>query len=129
MRRLFIRLPAVLALPALGSATAADRAVTISRTGFVPADVTIASGDSVTWRNTDTAGDQGVFHQAPCNLTIQPGASGSCTFRASGKFNYRDPSQQGNTFRGTVTVSGARTSVSASAACATNTVLLALNLA
>src|SRR5688572_32335667 len=81
MRRLFIAVAAVLALIALGSATAADRAVTITRTGFVPADVTIAVGDSVTWRNTDTAAHQVVFTGTACNLTIQPGASGSCTFR------------------------------------------------
>jgi plastocyanin len=122
MRRLFIAVAAVLALTALGSATAADRAVTISRTGFVPADVTIAAGDSVTWRNTDTAAHQVVFTQTTCNLTIQPGASGSCTFRAGGKFSYRDPSQQGNAFRGTVTVTGAgRTSVTLSASRATTT--------
>ncbi len=130
MRRLFIAVAAVLALTALalGSATAADRAVTISRAGFVPADVTIAAGDSVTWRNTDTAAHQVVFDKAPCNLTIQPGASGSCTFRAGGKFNYRDPSQQGNAFRGTVTVTGARTSVTISAARATTTFLVPVNL-
>ena len=133
MRRLFNAAAAVLALTALaltalGSATAADRAVTITRTGFVPADVTIAAGDSVTWRNTDTAVHQVVFNQATCNLTLQPGASGSCTFRAGGKFNYRDPSQPGNAFRGTVTVTGARTSVTISAARATTTFLVPLNL-
>ena len=122
MRKLFIAVAAVLALTALGSATAADRAVTISATGFVPADVTIAVGDSVTWRNTHTAAHQVVFTQTACNLTIQPCASGSCTFRAGGKFNYRDPSQQGNAFRGTVTVTGAgRTSVTLSASRATTT--------
>jgi len=115
MRRLFIAAAALLALTALGSATAADRAVTITRTGFVPADVTIAVGDSVTWRNTDTAVHQVAFNGTACNLTIQPGASGSCTFRAGGRFNYRDPSQQGS-FRGTVTVTGARTSLTISAA-------------
>jgi plastocyanin len=128
MRRLFIAVAAALALTALGSATAADRAVTISRTGFVPADVTIASGDSVTWRNTDTAVHQVVFNQAACNLTIQPAASGSCTFRSGGKFNYRDPSQQGNAFRGTVTVTGARTSVTLSAARATTMYTLPVTL-
>jgi plastocyanin len=128
MRRLFIAVATTLALTALGSATAADRAVTITRTGFVPADVTIASGDSVTWRNTDTAAHQVVFTQTACNLTIQPGASGSCTFRAGGKFNYRDPSQQGNAFRGTVTVTGARASVTLSAARATTTFLAPVTL-
>jgi plastocyanin len=104
----------ILTLTALGSAAAADRAVMITRAGFVPPDVTIAAGDSVTWTNSDTAAHRVVFDKAPCNLTIQPAASGSCTFRAGGKFNYRDPSQ-GGSFRGTITVTGARTSVTLAA--------------
>ena len=79
----------------------------------MPADVTVTVGDSVTWRNTDTVAHQVVFDRAPCNLTIQPGASASCTFRSGGKFNYRDPSQQGN-FRGTVTVSTTSVTISSS---------------
>jgi hypothetical protein len=75
--------------------------------------VTIAAGDSVTWRNTDNKAHRVVFDKAPCNLTIQAGASASCTFRAGGKFNYRDPSQAGS-FRGTVTVTGPKTSVTLS---------------
>jgi plastocyanin len=114
MRRLFIAVAAGLALTTLGSATAADRTVTITRTAFVPADVTIAVGDSVTWRNTDTIAHQVVFGQTPCNLTIQPGGSGSCTFRAGGRFNYQDPSQRPR-LRGTVTVTGPRASVTLTA--------------
>jgi plastocyanin len=101
----------VLALAALPAATAADRAVTIAGTGFTPKDVTVAAGDSVTWRNTDTRPHQVNFDKAPCNLAIAAGASGSCTFRAGGKFNYRDPTQPGGSFRGSVTVTGPRTSV------------------
>jgi plastocyanin len=105
----------VLALAALPSATAADRAVTIASTGFVPRDVTVAAGDSVTWRNTDTRPHQVNFDKAPCNLmNIQPGASASCTFRAGGKFNYRDASFPGGAFRGSVTVTGPKTSVTLS---------------
>jgi plastocyanin len=100
----------VLALAALSSATAADRAVTITAAGFAPPDVTIAAGDSVTWRNADTKVHQVVVDRTPCSLTIPAGASASCTFRAGGKFNYRDPSAVGK-FRGTVTVTGPRTSV------------------
>jgi len=128
MRRLFIAVAAALALTALGSATAADRAVSITRTGFVPADVTIASGDTVTWRNTDTVAHQVVFNGTSCTLTIQPGASGTCTFRAGGRFNYRDPSQQANAFRGTVTVTGARASVTLAASRPTATFLAPLTL-
>jgi plastocyanin len=113
-RKIAVAIAAALALGTLGAASAADRAVTITRTGFTPADVTLAPGDSVTWRNTDTAVHRVVFDKVPCNLTIQPGASGSCTFRAGGRFNYRDPSQ-GGSFRGTVTVTGPRTAVTLAA--------------
>jgi plastocyanin len=105
----------VLALAALPSASAADRAVTIASTGFVPKDVTVAAGDSVTWRNTDTRLHQVNFDKAPCNLMIAAGASGSCTFRAGGKFNYRDASMPGGSFRGSVTVTGPKTSVTLAA--------------
>lgn len=106
----------VLALSALPSAAAADRAVTIAGTGFAPQDVTVAAGDSVTWRNTDTKPHQVTFDKAPCNHVIAVGASASCTFRAGGKFNYRDPTQPGGSFRGSVTVTGPRTSVTLSPA-------------
>jgi plastocyanin len=105
----------VFALAALPSATAADRPVTISAAGFVPPDVTIAVGDSVTWRNADTRVHQVVVAQTTCSLTIAPGASGSCTFRAGGKFNYRDPTASGRGFRGTITVTGPRASVTLAA--------------
>jgi plastocyanin len=100
----------VLALVALPSASAADRAVTIASTGLNPSDVTIAAHDSVTWRNTDTKAHRVVFDKAPCNLTIQPGASGSCLFHGGGKFNYREPGA-GGSFRGSVTVTGPKTSL------------------
>ena len=110
MRGLLFAIAATVTLGALGPATAADRAVTITRTGFVPTDVTIAAGDSVTWRNGDSIVHRVAFDKAPCNLTIQPAASASCTFRAGGRFNYTDPSQR--RMRGTVIVTGPRASVS-----------------
>ena len=107
-------LAGVLALALLGTATAADRPVTISSSGFIPRDVTVAAGDTVTWRNTDNKTHQVTFDKTPCKLTIQPGASASCTFRAGGKFTYRDPSYPGGAFRGTVNVTGPKTSVTLS---------------
>jgi plastocyanin len=109
-RRLLFPLMLALALAAVPAASSAPATVTITRTGFTPASVTIAAGESVTWRNADTSVHQVVFGQAPCNLTIQPGATGACTFRAGGSFNYRDPSQGGG-FRASVTVTGPRRSV------------------
>jgi plastocyanin len=114
MRTLFIAVAAALALTALGSATAANQTVTITRTGFVPADVTINVGETVTWRNTDANSHQVVFDRAPCNLTISSGQSASCTFRAGGRFSYQDRSQQPR-LRGTVTVNGPRASVTLAA--------------
>jgi len=113
--RVALAIAGVLALAPLGAATAADRAVTIASTGFVPKEVTVVAGDSVTWRNTDTKVHQVNFEKAPCNLIIQPAASASCTFRAGGKFSYRDATQPGGAFRGTVTVTGPKTSVTLSA--------------
>jgi plastocyanin len=109
-RRLLLPLTCALALAAVPAASPVSAMVTITATGFVPESVTINAGDSVTWRNADTTVHQVVFGQAPCNLTIQPGATASCTFRAGGSFNYRDPSQGGH-FRGTVTVTGPHRSV------------------
>lgn len=103
-------LVAALGVLAVQTAPAATRNVTITRAGFVPESVTIAAGDTVTWTNADTTVHQVAFDRAPCNLTIAPGQSGSCTFRAGGSFNYRDPTQRGG-FRGTITVTGARRSV------------------
>ena len=114
MRTLFIAVAAALALTALGSATAANQTVTITRTGFVPADVTVNVGETVTWRNTDTNSHQVAFDRAPCNLTISSGQSASCTFRAGGRFSYQDRSQQPR-LRGTVTVNGPRASVTLAA--------------
>lgn len=109
-QRLLIALTCALALAAVPAASSASATVTITATGFVPESVTINAGDSVTWRNADTTVHQVVFGQTPCNLTIQPGATASCMFRAGGSFNYRDPSE-GGAFRGTVTVTGPRQSV------------------
>ena len=39
-------------------ASAATVTITIAPTGFVPRNVTITSGDTVTWRNTDTVAHQ-----------------------------------------------------------------------
>jgi plastocyanin len=114
MRTFFIAVAAALALTALGSATAANQTVTITRTGFVPADVTVNVGETVTWRNTDTNSHQVTFDRVPCNLTISAGQSASCTFRAGGRWSYQDRSQQPR-LRGTVTVNGPRASVTLAA--------------
>jgi plastocyanin len=95
---------AAAALVAVSPAATADRLIVISPTGFVPRDVTINVGDTVTWSNTDTRVHQVVVARTTCNLTVQPASTGSCPFRTAGRFNYRDPNRQGPAWRGTITV-------------------------
>lgn len=114
MRRLFIAVVAALALAALGTAAAANQTVTITATGFSPADVTVNVGETVTWRNADTKSHQVRFDRQPCNLTIAAGQTASCTFRSGGRWSYQDRSQQPR-LRGTVTVNGPRSSVTLAA--------------
>lgn len=105
MRRLIV-LAAVAgaALVAVSPATTADKLITIAPTGFVPRNVTVNVGDSVTWSNTDTRVHQVVVARTTCNFTVQPASTWACTFRTAGKFNYQDPNQRGSAWRGTVTV-------------------------
>lgn len=90
-------------------AHAASQTVTITSSGFVPKDVTVQVGDSVTFANTDSAAHQVEFRGGngiTCSanpLVIQAGQSGSCTFASAGNFAYSDPNKKGNTFKGSVT--------------------------
>lgn len=100
-------------------AQAATQAVSITSTGFVPKDVTVQVGDTVSFANADSAAHQVDFKGAAgvtCSaspLVIQPGQSGTCTFASAGNFTYSDPNRKGNTFRGSVTVSAPSTNGSA----------------
>ena len=111
MRRLLLFLVASVALTAAAPGSTATVTVVISRAGIVPANVTIKQGDTVTWTNSDTVAHQIVVRNYTCTLTIQPAQQGSCVFTRPGKFNYSDPAQNGNRFKGSVTVQAGPTSV------------------
>lgn len=106
---------------AVGSAAAKTVAVTITKDGFVPNSSALVQGDTVQFRNNDTVAHTITFRPtagvtcSPAPLVLQPGATGSCTFRNTGNFNYEDPNTRGNTFRGTVRVAAAPASLTASA--------------
>ena len=108
----------------LGSlpAQAATQAVTITATGFVPKDVTVLVGDTVSFANSDSTAHQVDFKGASgvtCSaspLVIQAGSSGTCTFASAGTFAYSDPNKKGNTFRGSVTVTAPSSNGSATMA-------------
>jgi plastocyanin len=104
---------AVLSLGVAGAAGAKVVTVTVTKNGYVPKDLSIAVGDSVQFTNGDSIAHQVSFRTttglscSPNPLVLQPSQSGTCTFSAPGSYTYSDPNQRGNTFRGTVTVTGA----------------------
>ena len=107
MRSFIVFLGLVAALVVVAPAATADRPIVISAAGFTPRNVTINVGDTVTWSNSDTRAHQVVVDRV-CSITVQPAATGTCTFRATGRFDYREPSQTRNVWRGTITVRAAQ---------------------
>ena len=112
MRRPLVLIGVIGALAVTGAAAATTVTVTVTKNGYVPKAVTIAVGDSLQFTNTDTLAHQLVFKKTsgvtctPDPPVLQPAQSGTCTFANSGSFAYSDPNVKGNTFRGTVTVTG-----------------------
>ena len=112
MRKALITAVAVMSLVIVGAAGAKTVMVSITKNGYVPNQVTIAVGDTVQFTNSDTVAHQVVFKTTtgvtctPNPLVLQPAQTGTCTFASPGKFTYSDPNVKGNTFRGTVTVTG-----------------------
>jgi plastocyanin len=119
MRKPLLLLLTVASLAAAGavadratSAATAAATVKISHTGYTPTAVTIITGDSVAFENTDTVAHTvdfksttGMHCTAALPLAIQPAQSASCAFSSAGKFNFSDPANKGKKFHGTVTVS------------------------
>jgi plastocyanin len=113
MRKLFVLALGLLVMagPTAGAAT---RQVSITRSGFVPASITITVGDTVTWTNQDSVrrsvvSDTGVFSSG----LLDPGKAYSFTFTRNGTFRYRDGTR--TNVRGTVTVRAAPATVSIAA--------------
>ena len=110
MRKLFPLLICALGLAFSAPAGAATLPVTITKAGFAPSDLTVKAGDAIRWTNADTAVHQVAFDRVNCQLLLQPGQQGSCSFGTPGSYSYRDPSQKGS-FRGRVTVTQAPAAV------------------
>jgi plastocyanin len=108
MRRLFLGVAAAAALVfAAPAATAPTATVTVSikRTGFAPATVTINANDSVTWRNTDTIDHQVVANGGSfASPILGAGKTYTRTFRSGGTFRYHDGLHP--SLKGTVAVKG-----------------------
>lgn len=107
------------AIPALVAtqASAATQTVTITKSGFVPMNLTIKTGDTVSFTNTDTAAHEVLFKATTgftCTATplvVQPTKTQSCTWTVAGSYPYSDPNQRDRNFRGTVTVEAATPAV------------------
>ena len=112
IRRMLMAVVAVMSLAVVGVAVAATVPVSITKNGYVPNAATIAVGDTVQFTNSDTVAHQVVFKTVtgvtctPNPLVLQPTQTGVCTFASPGTFTYDDPNVKGNTFRGSVTVTG-----------------------
>lgn len=114
MRRFMVLFGLLAALVVIAPAATADRPIVISAAGFEPRNVTINVGDTVTWSNTDTRVHQVVVDRV-CQITVQPASTGTCTFRTTGRFAYREPTQSRNVWRGTITVRAAALGVTIAA--------------
>ena len=102
MRKVLIGVVALVVLALGSTALAGSAGVTITSAGFTPANVSVQSGDSVSWTNSDTVAHQVSVSNSTCKLDLQPSQSSSCAFPTAGTFNYSDPTASG--FNGTVTV-------------------------
>lgn len=96
--------------PATPSASAEKNVVNITSSGFLPKDITVKAGESVTWANEDTDDHtvNSVVHPThlvypPLNLgVIKEGDQKSLTFPTAGTYKYHD--HLNPTFTGSVTV-------------------------
>lgn len=106
VKKAVVALLAAVALVAIGPGGAATVAVSITKDGFAPADVTVAVGDTVTWTNNDASARQVVANggafQSP---VLSPGQTFSFTFTSAGRYAYRDAYSR--KLRGTVEVTSA----------------------
>ena len=90
---------------------AANKTVNIKSTGFAPKTVTIAGGDTVTWKNVDTVNHQVVANSgAFASGQIGPNRIYAKRIDTPGTYGYHDALHP--TLKGTVKVTGAPPSVS-----------------
>jgi plastocyanin len=107
MKKLITAGAALVALLAASVAIADAVGVDITATGLNPKNVSVESGSSVTWRNTDTVAHGVVVDKTACRLSLEPQQSSACTFTTPGTFTYDDPTTTNTAFGGQITVAPA----------------------
>ena len=116
MKKLIVLAGAVAMLVAAPApaTTTKTLAVDISKAGFVPADVSITAGDTISWTNKDTANHQVVCKSCPFTSSVlAAGGATTFAFAKAGKYAIIDPLNKNK--RASVTVVEAPTTVNASA--------------
>lgn len=99
------------AAPATPASTA-TKTVQIKRSAFSPASVTINTGDTVTWVNSDTQNHQVVSNNGSfVSAILGPGKRYSHTFNAAGTYRYHDGLNAA--IKGTIVVKGPPPAVTA----------------
>lgn len=100
-----LALPLVLAALLAPTAAAATWYVDVGPNGFFPGSITIASGDSVVWNNTDSVTHQAASTSGPASFDTGGipirSSSSPITLTAAGTYAYADPKFQ---FTGTIVV-------------------------
>jgi plastocyanin len=87
------------------SSAATTKTVTINRSSFSPATVSITAGDTIRWRNGDTRDHQVVSTTGTfASPVLRPGRTYSFTFEVAGTYRYRDALVPTST--GTIKVAG-----------------------
>jgi plastocyanin len=109
MRKLLLVATAVSVLAVGSSALAGSAGVKVTSAGFDPATVSVQSGDSVNWTNSDNVRHEVKVTGSSCMLSLEPAQSGSCVFASAGTFAYTDPTSG---FSGSVSVAPNSRSVS-----------------
>lgn len=109
MRKALLAALAVAILGGASVALARTAPIEITKNGFAPPTVTVQSGDTVSWKNSDTTAHEVAVDKTNCKLSLQPAQTGSCTFATAGTFTYSDPTVKGSNqttspFAGSVTV-------------------------
>lgn len=119
MKKVLILCAALLALAGATGASSGPTAtvpVSITSTGFVPREVVVNPGDTVTWRNNDTAPHQVVSNTGafPASPVLDPKETYSFRFGTPAAYAYHDgrkPSSEGAVIvrgAGTVTIGVSR---------------------
>jgi plastocyanin len=109
-RMLLIPLVLIAALVVAGGAGADTRNVQITKSGFTAANITVQLGDTVTWKNTDTATHQVVADNGSfASAVLKSGETYSVTFTSNGRTGYHD--EFAKSHKGSVTVTGAPASL------------------